>query len=238
MALPRPPHACDEAQQRLLALDNPTAPQGLLPEPWASPRPRHVLAESQGRLDPPQARARPVAHARFVRTTNRDGGVPLHPAPCYVDPGVPQTAVLRWVSGEDLRAVYDEVRFADSHCHDNLRTGTGTPLASAHGLPARLRRGRRQVRGWSARRRTRGSCRVPRAGGVKRQARGALSSAGSFSGPRAPQGAERCPLTICGQAVPPSSTPNTPSWSPWASRRAKPGDCQAWVFAWEDQAAS
>ena len=95
--------------QRFLDLYNTTAHQGLLKERLTPPIPLHVLGESKGRLYPPPELVRTFAHALFVRTTNRYGCVTLHRSHFYVDQGVPQTPVLLWVSGEDLRAVYDQV---------------------------------------------------------------------------------------------------------------------------------
>src|SRR6267142_5668365 len=128
LALTRTPCEFDEAHQRFLALYNSTAHQGLLKERFASPIPLHVLGESTERLYSPQELARKFAHALFLRTTNRYGCVTLHHSHFYVDQGIPQTAVLLWVSGEDLRAVYDEVLLADYHCHYDLRMGQVTHL--------------------------------------------------------------------------------------------------------------
>jgi len=46
-----------------------------------------------------------------------------HVAPLsfYVEQGLPQTPVLLWVSGEELRAVFDTVVLAEYHCHYDLR---------------------------------------------------------------------------------------------------------------------
>jgi len=136
LALTRTPREFDEAHQRFLDLYNTTAHQGLLKERFASPIPLHVLGESKGRLYSPQELARKFAHALFLRTTNRYGCVTLHHSHFYVDQGVPQTAVLLWVSGEDLRAVYDQVLLADYHCHYDLRTGKVTHLRLSQWYPS------------------------------------------------------------------------------------------------------
>ena len=128
LALTRTPCEFDEAHQRFLALYNTTAHQGLLKEGFVPPIPLHVLGDSKGRLLPPQDLTRKFAQALFVRTTNRYGGVTLHRSHCYVDQGLAQTPGLLWVAGEDLRAVYDHVLFAQYACHDDLRTGTVTRL--------------------------------------------------------------------------------------------------------------
>jgi len=127
-ALTRTPQEFDEAHQRFLALYNTTAHQGLLKAHFPSPIPLHVLGESKGRLVPLQELTRKFAHALFVRTTNRYGCVTLHRSHFYVDHGVPQTPVLLWVAGEELRAVYDHVLLAEYACHYDLRTGQVTRL--------------------------------------------------------------------------------------------------------------
>jgi transposase InsO family protein len=136
LALTRTPHEFDEAHQQFLALYNTTAHQGLLKERFASPIPLHVLGESKGRLVPPQELARKFAQALFVRTTNRYGCVTLHHAHFYVDDGVPQTPILLWVAGEELRAVYDHVLLAEYACHYDLRTGTVTRLCLGQWYPS------------------------------------------------------------------------------------------------------
>lgn len=132
----RTPCEFDEAPQRFLALSNTTAHQGLLKERCASPIPLHVLGESTGRLYSPQELARQFAQALFVRTTNRSGCVTRHRSPCYVDQGLAQTPVVLWVAGEDLRAVYDHVLFAEYACHDDLRTGQVTRLRLGQWSPS------------------------------------------------------------------------------------------------------
>ena len=172
LALTRTPHEFDEAHQRFLDLYNTTAHQGLLKEQFASPIPLHVLGESTGRLYPPQELARKFAHALFVRTTNRYGCVTLHHSHFYVDQGVPQTAVLLWVSGEDLRAVYDEVLLADYHCHYNLRTGKVTHLRLRQWYPRPF--AARQAQGARLERTPQDSVVVSRPPGGRRQAAGPL----------------------------------------------------------------
>jgi len=136
LALTQTPHEFDKAHQQFLALYNSTAHQGLLKEGFASPIPLHVLGESTGRLVPPQELTRKFAHALFVRTTNRYGCVTLHRLHFYVDDGVPQTPILLWVAGEDLRAVYDHVLLAEYTCHYDLRTGTVTRLGLGQWYPS------------------------------------------------------------------------------------------------------
>jgi hypothetical protein len=55
----------------------------------------------------------------FPRTTNRHGCVTLHSYHFYVEEGLPQTQVLLWVAGEQLRAVFENVILAEYHCQYN-----------------------------------------------------------------------------------------------------------------------
>ncbi len=128
LALTRTPREFEEAHQQFLALYNTTAHQGLLKEQFASPIPLHVLGESQGRLMPPQELDQKFAHALFPRITNRYGCVTLHRYHFYVEQGLPQTQVLLWVSGNELRAVFDTVVLAEYHCHYDLRHGKVTDI--------------------------------------------------------------------------------------------------------------
>jgi integrase-like protein/Homeodomain-like domain-containing protein len=136
LALTRTPQEFDAAHQQFLALYNTTAHQGLLKERFASPIPLHVLGDSKGRLLPPQELTRKFAHALVVRTPNRYGCVTLHRFHFYVDQGLAQMPVCLWVTGEDLRAVYDHVLVAEYTCHYDLRTGTVTRLHLGHWYPS------------------------------------------------------------------------------------------------------
>jgi transposase len=144
-SLTRTPLEFEQAHQRFLALYNTTAHQGLLKEQFVPPIPLYVLGESKGRLVPPQELTRKFAQALFVRTTNRYGCVTLHRSHFYVDQGVPQTPVFLWVTGEDLRAVYDHVLLAEYACHYDLCTGTVTQLRLGQWYPSPF--AARQVQG-------------------------------------------------------------------------------------------
>ncbi len=172
LALTRTPHEFDEAHQQFLALYNTTAHQGLLKERFTPPIPLHVLGASKGRLYPPQELLRKFAHALFVRTTNRYGCVTLHRSHFYVDQGVPQTPVLLWVSGEDLRAVYDQVLVAEYHCHYDLRTRQVTHLRLGHWYPSPF--AARQAQGALVERTPQDSIVVSRPLSVRRHAAGPL----------------------------------------------------------------
>jgi transposase InsO family protein len=138
LALTRTPREFEEAHQRFLLLYNTTAHQGLLKERFPSPIPLHVLGESKGRLVPPQELDQKFAHALFPRITNRYGCVTLHRYHFYVEQGLPQTQVLLWVSGEELRAVFDTVVLAEYHCHYDVRHGKVTDIRDGRFAPTRF----------------------------------------------------------------------------------------------------
>jgi transposase InsO family protein len=138
LALTRTPREFEEAHQRFLVLYNTTAHQGLLKEQFASPIPLHVLGESKGRLVSPQELDQKFAHALFPRMTNRYGCVTLHRYHFYVEQGLPQTQVLLWVSGEELRAVFDTVVLAEYHCHYDVRHGKVTDIRNGRFAPTRF----------------------------------------------------------------------------------------------------
>jgi hypothetical protein len=80
------------------------------------PIPIEVLGAAQGRLYAPDELARRFSHALFPRTTNRHGCVTLHSYHFYVEEGLPQTQVLLWVAGTQLRAMFAGVVLAEYHC--------------------------------------------------------------------------------------------------------------------------
>jgi hypothetical protein len=174
LALTRTPSEFEAAPQRFLDLYNPTAHQGLLKEHFTLPIPLPVLGESKGRLSPPPELVRKFAHALFVRTTKRYGCVTLHHSHFYVDRGVPQTPVLLWVSGEDLRAVYAQVLVAEYHCHYDLRTRQVTHLRLGQWYPSPL--AARQAQGALVERTPQDSIVVSRPPSVRRQAAGPLQA--------------------------------------------------------------
>ena len=98
------------------SLDNTTAHQGLLKDQHEPPIPLVVLGEAKGRRYTPEELTRQFSRALFPRTTNPYGCVTLHSYHFYVEQGVPQTQVLLWVYGEQLRAVLDNVVLAEYHC--------------------------------------------------------------------------------------------------------------------------
>jgi hypothetical protein len=56
----------------------------------------------------------------FPRTTNQHGCVTLHSHHFYVEAGLPQTQVLLWVAGTQLRAAFDHVILAEYHSLNGL----------------------------------------------------------------------------------------------------------------------
>ena len=97
-----------------------------------------MLGESKGRLVPPQELDQKFAHALFPRITNRHGCVTLHRYHFSVEQGLPQTQVLLWVSGHELRAVFDTVVLAEYHCHYDLRYGKVTDIRDGRFAPTRF----------------------------------------------------------------------------------------------------
>jgi hypothetical protein len=80
-----------------------------------------ILGAAKGRMYPQEELARHFSHALFPRTTNRYGCITLHSYHFYVEAGLPQTRVLLWVSGEQLRAAFDHVILAEYHCRYDWR---------------------------------------------------------------------------------------------------------------------
>jgi transposase InsO family protein len=120
-SLTRTPLEFEQAHQDFLQLYNTTAHQGLLHAKFQPPIPLEVLGEAKGRLYTPEELERKFSRALFPRITNRYGCVTLHSYHFYVDQGLPQTQVLLWVYGEELRAVFDNVLLAEYHCRYDLR---------------------------------------------------------------------------------------------------------------------
>jgi hypothetical protein len=116
-SLARTPAELEQRHQAFIQTYNTTAHQGLLKDRRLPPIPVEVLGTAKGRLYTPEALARHFSQAVFPRITNRYGCVTLHSYHFYVEAGLPQTQVLLWVSGEQLRAVFENVLLAEYHCH-------------------------------------------------------------------------------------------------------------------------
>jgi hypothetical protein len=110
------PAAFEQAHQDFMATYNTTAHQGLLNDQFDPPIPLEVLGEAKGRTYSPEELSRKFSHELFPRTTNRYGCVTLHRYHFYVEQGLPTTQVLLWLSGDQLRAVFDNVVVAEYRC--------------------------------------------------------------------------------------------------------------------------
>jgi transposase len=112
----------EQAHQTFLQLYNTTAHQGLLKDRFTPPIPLEVLGEARGRMYSEDELTAKFSRALFPRTTNRYGCVTLHSYHFYVEWGLPQTRVLLWVYGEQLRAMFDNVVLAEYHCRYDGQT--------------------------------------------------------------------------------------------------------------------
>jgi hypothetical protein len=103
----------EQCHQTFIQTYNTTAHQGLLKDRRVPPIPIQVLGEAKGRTYAPDELARHFSNTSFPRTTNRHGCVTLHSYHFYIEEGLPQTQVLLWVAGAQLRAI-----FLESGVHD------------------------------------------------------------------------------------------------------------------------
>jgi transposase InsO family protein len=128
----------EQAHQAFLHLYNTTAHQGLLEDGFDPPIPLVVVGEAKGRMYSPADLDRKFARALFPRTTNRYGCVTLHSYHFYVEQGLPQTQVLLWVYGEQLRAVFENVVLAEYHCQYEWRAPQVTDMRDGVFYPTRF----------------------------------------------------------------------------------------------------
>jgi hypothetical protein len=115
------PAAFEQAHHAFMATYNTTAHRGLLNDRFDPPIPLEVLGEAKGRTYRPEELNRKFSHDLFPRTTNRYGCVTLHRYHFYVEQGLPTTPVLLWLSGDQLRAVFDDVVVAEYRCRYDWR---------------------------------------------------------------------------------------------------------------------
>jgi Winged helix-turn helix/Integrase core domain len=115
-SLARTPAELEQRHQAFIQTYNTTAHQGLLRDRRLPPIPVDVLGTARGRVYAEDELARRFSQALFPRTTNRYGCVTLHSYHFYVEAGLPQTRVLLWVAGEQLKAVFENVILAEYHC--------------------------------------------------------------------------------------------------------------------------
>jgi transposase InsO family protein len=120
-SLARTPMELDQRHQAFIQTYNTTAHQGLLRDQRLPPIPVDVLGTAKSRLYTEDELARRFSQALFPRTTNRHGCVTLHSYHFYVEAGLPQTQVLLWVAGKQLRAVFENVILAEDHCRYDWR---------------------------------------------------------------------------------------------------------------------
>jgi transposase InsO family protein len=128
----------EQAHQACMELYHTTAHQGLLKDRCDPPIPLVVRGEAKGRLYTPEELTRKLSRGLFPRITNPYGCVTLHSYHFYVEHGVPQTQVLLWVDGEQLRAVLDHVVLAEYHCRYDWRTRKVTEIHDGVFYPTRL----------------------------------------------------------------------------------------------------
>ena len=132
------PAELEQAHQAFLQLYNTTAHEGLLKEGFHPPVPLQVLGEAKGRLYTLEELSRQFSRAVFPRTTNQYGCVTLHSYHFYVEAGLPQTRVLLWVYGEQLRAVLDHVVLAQYQCRYDWRQQHVTDIRDGVFYPTRF----------------------------------------------------------------------------------------------------
>jgi len=132
------PAEFEQAHQAFMATYNTTAHEGLLKDGLHPPIPLQVLGEAKGRHYTPEELSRRFSRALFPRTTNQYGCVTLHSYHFYVEAGLPQTRVLLWVYGEQLRAVLDHVVLAEYRCRYDWREHHVTDIRDGVFYPTRF----------------------------------------------------------------------------------------------------
>jgi hypothetical protein len=132
-SLAQTPLEFEQRHHAFIRTYNTTAHQGLLQDHRLPPMPVEVLGEAKGRIYSQEELARRFSQALFPRMTTRYGCVTLHRHDFYVEEGLPQTQVLLWVSGEQLRAVCDNVVLAAYHCRYDWQIGTSKTFGKAYG---------------------------------------------------------------------------------------------------------
>jgi transposase InsO family protein len=137
-SLARTPAELEQRHQAFIQTYNTTAHQGLLRDQRLPPMPVDVLGAAKGRIYAPDELARRFSQALFPRTTNRYGCVTLHSYHFYVEAGLPQTQVLLWMAGEQLRAVFENVLLAEYHCRYDWRDRKVQDIRVGAFYPTRL----------------------------------------------------------------------------------------------------
>jgi hypothetical protein len=134
----RTPAELEQQHQAFIQTYNTTAHQGLLHDRRLPPIPVEVLGAAKGRMYAQDDLARHFSQALFPRTTNQYGWVTLHSYHFYVEEGLPQTQVLLWVSGEQLRATFEHVVLAEYHCRYDWRDRKVTAIREGIFYPTRF----------------------------------------------------------------------------------------------------
>jgi hypothetical protein len=137
-SLARTPAELEQRHRAFIQTYNTTVHQGLLSNQRLPPMPLEVLGEAKGQMYGQDELARHFSQALFPRTTNRHGCVPLHSYHFYVEEGLPQTQVLLWVSGEHLRAAFENVVLAEYHCRYDWRNRQVTDVGAGVLSPTRF----------------------------------------------------------------------------------------------------
>ncbi len=138
LSLARTPAELEQRHQAFIRLYNTTAHQGLLQDRRFPALPVEVLGTARGRVYTPEELARAFAQAVVPRTTNRHGCVTLHSYHFYVEEGLPRTQILLWVTGEQLRAVFENVILAEYRCRDDWRDHTVQDVREGIFYPTRF----------------------------------------------------------------------------------------------------
>ena len=117
---------------------NTTAHQGLLKDQFDPPIPLVVLGEAKGRIYTARG-VDPEVFARAVSPYDEPLWLcHLTQLSLLCGAGVPQTQVLLWVYGEQLRAVLDNVVLAEYHCRYDWRTHKVTEIRDGVFYPTRF----------------------------------------------------------------------------------------------------
>jgi Homeodomain-like domain-containing protein len=137
-SLARTPAELEQRHQAFIQTYNTTAHQGLLKDRRLPPIPVEVLGPAKGRLYTPEALARHFSQAVFPHITNRYGCVTLHSYHFSVEEGLPQTQVLLWIAGRQLRATFDNVILAEYHCRYDWQDGKVKEIGEGIFYPTRF----------------------------------------------------------------------------------------------------
>jgi hypothetical protein len=137
-SLAQTPAELERQHQAFIQTYNTTAHHGLLRDRRLPPIPVEVLGAATGRMSSQEDLARCFSHALFPRTTNRFGCVTLHSYHFYIEEGLPRTQVLLWVSGEQLRAVFENVVLAEYRCRYDWRDHTIKDIREGVFYPTRF----------------------------------------------------------------------------------------------------